>query len=142
VTPFSRLTGTVAARLNGPHSDDATAGAAGLLSETVRLLNYATGPHADDGLTEPGTAYRVMADLAEAARRLPQLCGQLGDYLAREFAAGHLADDYGRLPYLVTADARRDLDAAAAHADALGTALAAAQNAIAGLHLADGSEDQ
>jgi hypothetical protein len=138
----SQLTATLAARLNGPHSDEATAEAAGLVSETTRLLNYATGPHADDGLTEPGTAYRVMADLAEAARRLPQLCGQLGDYLAREFAAGHLADDYGRLPYLVTSQARHDLDAAAQHAAALGTALAAAQNAIAGLHLAERGEDQ
>jgi hypothetical protein len=140
--PDSRLTDTLAGRLHGPHSDEATAQAAGLVSEAVRLLNYATGPHADDGLTEPATAYRVMADLAETARRLPQLCGQLGDYLAREFAAGHLADDYGRLPYLVTTEARQHLDTAAQHADTLGTALAAAQNAIAGLHLADRSQDQ
>ena len=141
MTP-DRLTDALTARLNGPHSDEATAEAARLAAEAARLLNYATGPHVSDGLTEPATAYRVMADLAQAAYRLPQLCGQLGDYLAREFAAGHLADDYGRLPYQVITRARHDLDTAARHADALGAALAAAQNAIAGLYLDDGDEDQ
>lgn len=137
-----RLSGTLTARLNGPHSDEATAEAARVASEAVRLLNYATGPHASAGLTEPATAFQVMADLAQTAYRLPQLCGQLGDYLDREFAAARLADDHGRLPYLVIARARHDLDTAARHADALGAALAAAQNAIAGLYLADGSESQ
>ena len=42
--PDSRLTGTLADRLHGPHSDEATAQAAGLVSEAVRLLNYADRP--------------------------------------------------------------------------------------------------
>jgi len=139
MTP-DQLTDTLTARLNGPHSDEATAGAARLAAEAARLLNYATGPHASEGLTEPATAYRVMGDLAQAAYRLPQLCGQLGDYLAREVAAARLADDHGRPPGLLITRARHDLDAAARHADALGAALAAAQNAIAGLYLDDGDE--
>jgi len=141
MTP-DRLSDTLTARLNGPHSDEGTVEAARLAAEVARLLNYATGPHASAGLTEPATAYRILGDLAQAAYRLPQLCGQLGDYLTCQCAAGHLTDDHGRLPYSVVTRARHDLDTAARHADALGLALAAAQNAVAGLYLDDGDEDQ
>ena len=138
-----QLAGELTARLNGPHSDDATAGAARLAAEATRFLNYATGPHAWAGLNDPATVDRITGNLAQAAYRLPQLCGQLGDYLAREFAAGQLADDYGRLPYLVVGQARHDLDTAARLADALGKALASAQSAVAGLHHpTGGGEDQ
>jgi hypothetical protein len=137
MTP-DRLTEELTDRLGGPHADEHTAAAARLAAEAARFLNYATGPHAAEGLTEPATVDRITGNLAEAASRLPQLCGQLGDYLAHEFAAGHLADDYGRLPYIVVGQARHDLDTAARLADTLGKALAAAQSAVSGLRTAGG----
>lgn len=135
MTP-DQLASQLTAALDGPHDDDGTAGAARLAAEAVRFLNYATGPHAAEGLTGPGTVDRITGNLAEAARRLPQLFGQLGDYLAHEFAAARLADVYGRLPYHVVSQARADLDHGAQLADDLGKALAAAQSAVAGLRTA------
>jgi hypothetical protein len=133
MTP-AQLTGQLTAALNGPHADAHTAAAAQLTAEAARFLNYATGPHAAEGLTDPATVDRITGNLAEAAQRLPQLFGQLGDYLAHEYAAGHLADDYGRLPYIVISQARHDLDTAARLAHDLSKALAAAQSAVTGLH--------
>jgi hypothetical protein len=141
MTP-DQLADQLTARLNGPHNDTGTAGAARLAAEAARFLNHATGPHAAHGLTEPATVDRITGNLADAAYRLPQLCSQLGDYLAHEFAAGRLADDYGRLPYLVVGQARHDLDAAARLADSLSKALAAAQSAVSGLHHLAGGEDR
>jgi hypothetical protein len=133
-----QLASQLTVRLSGPHADQHTAAAAHLAAEAARFLNYATGPYAAKGLTEPSTVDRITGNLAEAAHRLPQLCDQLGDYLAREYAAGHLADDYGRLPHTVIGRARHDLDTAARLAHDLGKALAAAQSAVSGLHLTGG----
>jgi hypothetical protein len=137
MTP-DQLRADLIAQLHGPHSDDTTAGAARLAAEVARFLNYATRTGDGDGLTEPATVYTLAGNLSAAAHALPQLCGQLGDYLSREFASGNLADAYGRLPYHVVCQARHDLDAAARLADALGKALAAAQSAVTGLHAAGG----
>lgn len=120
--------------LDGPHADEHTTGAAWLASEAIRYLNYATGSHADQGLTYPATVYTITGSLAEATGRLPQLCGQLTRWLDSECTAGHLADDHGGPVAPLTDRTRHHLDQAARHASALGAALSAAQSAVASVH--------
>ena len=90
----------IAARLpeltGGPHDDDTITALAQITAEAVRALNHATFPRA--ALSEPGTVYRVLGELATAANRLPQLCSQLARWLAEENTAGRLAHDSGSLP--------------------------------------------
>ena len=66
----------IAARLpeltGGPHDDDTITALAQITAEAIRALNHATFPRA--ALSEPGTVYRVLGELATAANRLPQLC--------------------------------------------------------------------
>jgi hypothetical protein len=121
-------------RLNGPHADEHTTGAAWLASEAIRYLNYATGSHAGQGLTYPATVYTITGSLAEAAGRLPQLFGQLTGWLDGECATGRLGDDHGGPVAPLTDRARHHLDQAARHAAALGQELAAAQTALATVH--------
>ena len=71
---------------------------------------------------------------------MPQLLSQIGDYLSREFAAGNLADDYGRLPFIVVGQARADLDNTARLSESAGRSLDAVQSAVSGLHHAAGGE--
>jgi hypothetical protein len=133
MTP-KRLTRELAARLDGPHDDEHTAAAADLAAEAVRFLNYATGSHSPAGLIYPSTVYLIAADLSSAASRMPQLFGQLADWLAREDAAGMLGTDDGRPSADVVATARLDLAEAAGYARSLSAQLSALQNAIAGLN--------
>ena len=139
MTP-DQLADSLTARLNEQRSDDATAGAARLAAEAARFLNYATRPGAGEGLTEPATVYSITSNLAAALHALPQLLSQIGDYLSREFAAGHLADDYGRLPFIVVGQARADLDNTARLSESAGRSLDAVQSAVSGLHHAAGGE--
>ena len=127
--------------LDGPHADEHTSAAASLTAESVRYLNYATGAHAGDGLTDPATVCRIAGELAETAARLPQVCGQLTAWLEAEHAAGRLADDYGFPVASLVGHARDDLEAAAHRARELGGALTLAQSAIANVH-ATGGEGQ
>ena len=129
-----QLADRLTAGLDGPHADEATAGAAGLAAEAVRFLNYATGSHAEQGLTCPATVYSVTGNLAAAARRMPQLFGQLTRWLDAEHAAGRLGDDHGGPVGPLTDRARYYLDGAARHAAALSADLAAAQVALATVH--------
>jgi len=124
----------LAASRHGPHDDAATISAARLAGESVRFLNYATGPAAD-GLTEPVTAYHLAGELTTAVYRLPQLLSQLADWLTAQAASGRLADTAGRPPGQVTDAACTALSEAMDHADRLARALAAAQNLTAGLYL-------
>jgi hypothetical protein len=142
--PVMRADGFAAelsARRHGPHDDAGTAGAARLAAEVVRFLDYATMPHAD-GLTEPATIYAITGELSSAVYRLPQLFGQLADWLTGAMNAGHLADDHGRPVHQLTDAARDVLAEAMGHADRLGRALAAAQSLTAGLHLAGGGDQR
>ena len=90
----------IAARLpeltGGPHDDDTITALAQITAEAVRALNHATFPRA--ALSEPGTVYRVLGELATAANRLPQLCSQLARWLDEENTAGRLAHDSGTCP--------------------------------------------
>jgi hypothetical protein len=64
-------------------------------------------------------AYAVTGQLASAAARLGQLTGQIGQFLARELAAGRLGDDAGADPATGAARADDYLANAAAAGDAL-----------------------
>jgi hypothetical protein len=133
MTP-KRLAVELGRRLDGPHADEHTAGAAQLCAESVRFLNYATGSHSPEGLCWPSTAYEIAADMQLAASRMPQCFGQLADWLRRENTAGMLATDDGTPPAEVVATAGERLASAALFAQRLATELAALQSAISGLN--------
>jgi hypothetical protein len=133
MTP-DRLATELTRRLDGPHSDEHTAGAARLTAEAIRFLNYATGHHADSGLTYPATAYDILGSLSATAHRLPQALQQLAAWLDAEHAAGRLADDHHRPVADLVLRAHRCLRQAGSTAASLGDALADAQNAISTLH--------
>ncbi len=124
----------LAASRHGPHDDATTIGVARLAGESVRFLNYATGPAAA-GLAEPATACALTGELITAVYRLPQLLSQVAGWLTAQTAAGRLADTAGRPAGQVTDAACMALSEAMDHADRLARALAAAQNLTAGLYL-------
>lgn len=119
---------------DGPHSPRRTAQAGDLLDRLSRFLVYATMSR--NGVRTPGDAYVLVADLYLAAGRLPQLCGQLTEFLSGQAAAGRLRDDRGRDPAVQCALAAGSLQQAARHAAGLDKALQDAQAHIAGLAVA------
>ena len=121
-------------RLDGPHADEHTAGAALLAAEAVRFLNYATGSHSPVGLVYPATVYAVAADLSSAAGRMRQLFGQLARWLADEEAAGRLGTDDGSPVASTVAAASVNLTYASAAAQNLSARLDAFQNSVSGLN--------
>jgi hypothetical protein len=133
----------IAARLpgyaSGPHSDTATTSAARIAAEAARVLGHATRGGAG-GLTEPATIYAVLGELAALAHRLPQVCGQLSDWLLHEHVAGRLACDSGDPAAANAEHAVFRLRKAAARAGELGAALAAAQAAAGHLKRPDRGE--
>src|SRR5271166_4019354 len=133
----------IAARMpeltGGPHDDATITALAQITAEAIRALNHATFPRA--ALSEPGTVYRVLGELATAANRLPQLLTQLARFLDEENTAGRLADDHDLPSALYRVLAR--LDEATRYAALLGGALDDAQQATAGLYRpGGGGEDQ
>jgi predicted DNA-binding transcriptional regulator AlpA len=122
--------------LDGPHADEHTSAAADLAAETIRYLNYATGPHAGTGVTEPVTVHAVLGGLATTVTRLPQIFGQLAGWLDREQSAGHLADDCGGPVAVLIDRTRKDLDDAVYYASELARVLSAAQSSTGHLHRA------
>jgi hypothetical protein len=134
----------IAARLpeltGAPHDDAAIIALAQIAAEAMRALNHATFSPA--GPAEPATVYAVLGQLAAAAHRLPQLSGQLANWLTREYTAGRLSCAQGVLDDAV-GDAQASLDRAAGHATRLGEALDLAQQATAWLYRpAGGGEDR
>ncbi len=133
MTP-DRLAAEITRRLDGPHADQHTTAAAHLAAQSVRFLNYATGPHSGAGLTFPATVYTIAGNLSAACYGLPQLCRQLSTWLHEQEAAGHLANDDGTPPGITVALAADRLRDAALLADKLGNDLAAVQSVISGLN--------
>jgi hypothetical protein len=130
----------IAARLpeltGDPHDDATIIALAQITAEAIRVLNHATFPRGD--LSEPATAYTALGQLATAAHRLPQLCGQLARCLAEQSTAGRLARTTGGLAGVLAG-----LDLAALHATRLGEALDQAHQATAWLYRpGDGGEDR
>lgn len=139
MTP-DQLADQLTARLDGPHGDEHTTGAAHLAAEAVRFLNYATGSHCGAGLRYPATVYEVTADLSSAAGRLPQLCRQLSGWLHDQAQAGRLGTDDGTDPAITVGIAAGLLDEAAGLAGRLGGQFAALQSAISGLNARGGAQ--
>jgi hypothetical protein len=129
-----RLRDELTRRLDGPHADEHTTGAANLAAEAVRFLNYATGPHSGAGLRYPATVYMIAANVSAAASGLPQLFGQLSRWLHDQEAAEYLANDDGTPPGITVDIAAERLREATRLADRLGAELAALQTAISGLN--------
>jgi hypothetical protein len=121
-------------RLDGPHADEHTAGAAFLAAEAIRFLNYATGSHSPAGLIFPSTVYSMAADLSSAAWRMQQLFTQLGDWLVAEETAGRLGTDDGSPVADTIAAASVNLASATTAAHNLSAYLDALQNSISGLN--------
>ena len=139
MTAPDRLAAELTRGLDGPHADEHTSGAADLAAEAVRFLNYATGTHASAGLHWPGTVYAVTAGLSLAAGRMPQLYGQLADWLDAERTAGHLGVDDGTDPAGPVAEAVTGLAEAAALAGQLARTLAGVQSALGSVNARGGA---
>lgn len=130
VSSFERLAEKLIDHLDGPHDDEHTARVARLAAETVRFLNYATGPHAAAGMTEPATVYTVVGNLTALAYRLVQTCDQLALWLEREHAAGRLACDTREAAAIPVEPAVDQLRYAIGRINELSAALGAAQTAL------------
>lgn len=129
MSTFERLADELTGRLDGPHSDEHTTAVARLATEAIRYLNYATGPHASAGLTEPATVYTVIGNLAHLAGGLTQTCDQLARWLEREHAAGWLACDTREPTEVAVEPAVDKLAVALRLGNELSAALGAAQTA-------------
>jgi hypothetical protein len=123
-------------RTGGPHSPEYTQEVGNALAEAVRVLNY--GTHAGVGLEYPADAYSLIGALYTATQRLPQLFGQMAAFLDGWQASGQLGDSNGADPNLVTLAASQNLTEAARLARMVTDSLQFAQNAIAGLYVAEG----
>jgi hypothetical protein len=133
------VTGPLELRPDGPHSPAYTVQVAWGVAEAVRVLNYATGSGAADGLRAPATVYDVLGALRTATLRLPQLFEQLSRFLDQQLEAGRLAD-HVREPAVAVETAREALRSALPAAAELDQQLLRAQAAINGLYVPDPGE--
>ena len=125
---------------NGPHHHEQTRAIAEALSETARLLNYATLP-GNGGLRYPSDVYSVLGSLAGMTRILPQALEQVADWIAAEVSAGRAQENPHYGPYRGDAAAaatalRSVLAEAARTANQLGGLLDEGQTAVRGLESA------
>ena len=127
--------------LRTPHNPESTKEAASLVAEGIRYLNYATLGDAP-GLDYPADAYSLLGALCTATERMPQLFGQLAAFLAGWQASGQLGDSNGADPNRQAAMAMGALADATIRAEQADRALRDAQNAIAGLYVAEGSSTE
>jgi len=98
------------------------------LNERVRTLNSLT--ERAPGLTQPGTAYTVLGNLAQTAFRLSQTAENLDAFLHRELDAGHLGHDRGDDPEPSVLKAHDALAQATEQSMDLGEAFRRAQGAL------------
>jgi hypothetical protein len=106
-------------------------------AEAIRSLNHLTrGEPGDNALEYPADVYSVVANLKIMTERLPQLFGQLTEWLWAEQAAGRVAHDQGKDAGLTVAGVDHHLTEARVAAGALYDALNGAHNELAGLKAA------
>ena len=117
---------------DGPHSPARTAQVGQLLDDCSRAIVYATMP-GKGGVAYPSDVCRLVADLYSATARLPQMCGQMEEFLRVQATTGRLYEARGRDVKIQCARGMAHLAQAAAAAGALTMALQAAQTDIAGL---------
>jgi hypothetical protein len=121
-------------RTDGPHSPEYTREVGNVLAEAVRVLNYASLCDAP-GFEYPGDVYTLLGAWYTATQRMPQLAGQLKDYLDGWQASAQLADANGADVNERVAAAAYQLGLAHGAANDLTKALQQAQNAISGLYV-------
>ena len=124
---------------DGPHSPERTAEVGSLFDDCSRFLVYAMMA-GKGGVACPSDVYRLVADLYSATARLPQMCGQMEEFLSAQAATGRLYEARGRDVTAQCAQALAHLDQAATAAEALTVALQAAQTDIAGLGVKDSTD--
>jgi hypothetical protein len=112
------------------HSDEYTVAVAALMATAGRILNYATGPHVESGLSEVSTVYEVLDSLYATAARMPQLLMQMTDELKAKLAAGTLDCSNERDLSTEVGHAEATCKKAASAALDLAEALSAAQIAV------------
>jgi hypothetical protein len=119
---------------DGPHSPSYTREVGNVLAEAVRVLNYATLGDVP-GLDCPADAYTLFGALYTATSRLPQLLGQIADFLDDQLAGGNLADDHQRDPSRLIRSAMTHLQYAQVAAHDVTGRLRAAQADVSGIYL-------
>lgn len=106
------------------------------LDELARALNYATLP-GRTRLEYAADVYEVLGSLRAALAKLPQACGQLADFLARQHGDGALRAEQGFPhagdPAAAVHAGRASLSQAAIAANVAATVCGRAQEAISGL---------
>ncbi|MFA1551792.1 hypothetical protein [Actinomadura chokoriensis] len=110
---------------------------AGELHERGRALNHllAQGP---PGLTEPATAYTVLANLTQTSFRLAQTAEQIDAFLTRELDAGRLGHDRGDDPVQAVTAVHNALGQVTEQAADLGESFRRAASALAPIRAQDG----
>jgi hypothetical protein len=73
---------------DAPHDPKRTQELADVAAAAIRTLNYAT--RGTDGLRDVGDVYELLGTLAQLSERLPQLYGQIRDYLTDAHNRGEL----------------------------------------------------
>ena len=125
---------TVILSPGGPHSPEYTCQVANAAAEAIRVLNHATLNHADEALAYPADVDAVIEALATMHARLPQLYGQLAEWLRGQLAAGRLQIGYGPYrgdPAAAVGEIAGSLQLAAAGGDAAHLALGQARQITA-----------
>jgi hypothetical protein len=105
----------------------------------VRSLNHVT--LGGQGLAQPADAYSLLGELSLAAAGLPQLLGQVGQWLAAALAAGRLGCDDGTGPAAAVSGAWLFLSDARASAAALARDLDQAQQQLAAVNGSPSAEE-
>jgi hypothetical protein len=105
----------------------------------VRSLNHAT--LGGQGLAQPADAYGLLGELSLAAAGLPQLLGQVGQWLAAALAAGRLGCDDGTGPAAAVSGAGLFLSDARAGAAVLAHDLDQAQQQLASVNGGPSAEE-
>lgn len=130
-------------QVDGPHSPERTAEAAGLIPAAVRFLNYATMPSANaPGIDYAGDVDNILGAIRTAADGLQQTLSQCSKCLQDELATGLLRLDSGRPfaddPPAAVAMACDKLESALHACGDLRTALDGARRTTAGMYRDDG----
>jgi hypothetical protein len=101
-------------------------------AESVRGLCHAT--LGQDGLAQPADACALLGELSLAASRLPQLLGQVSQWLAAALASGRLGCDDGTDPACAVGGAWIFISDARGSAAALARDLGQAQQQLSAVN--------
>jgi hypothetical protein len=122
-----------------PPSPERTLKLAEGFAEIARALNHATLDHA--ALRCPQDADQLLRDISAALSRVPQLLGQVADWLDAEYEEDRITVTGGEFPVRAVAvlAVRARLEEAAGHAGAAGITVGRAADVTG--HMAAGEED-